>query len=462
MNTMQTFIMKTLDINPIDLKMFINGIGTFSSISNSPFVNKIFMITRTTVLVIATIVTMNIHVALGQPDMAKEISVSTDFASGGGTVKVISSNPAVISVMPHNEGTAGWSQVWWYFVTEGLMPGEQITIQLDRGEPMSSGISPQIFFSYDQEVWGLTDTGQPDEIDGRQFFIYQHVVRGEKIWFAYDLPYTPEHVEKFLVPAVNRNPHAEFKELTKTRKNRSVPYITIEDKNVTAPQKYGIWLQGRAHAFESGACWVLHELTLWLLSDDPLAIALRKNTKIFIVPIVDVDATVEGRTGKYQKPHDHWMAWDEEPEYWPEVGAIKKMLRQLAEQDMVDLFIDFHGPGGLSHPFFIIPEADKLPFDKQRANRNKFFEVLNAKELTEQAKQYQSMNQIHYSERPWENNVISSSHEWVTMRTNQHSLAFTIEVNMNTPLSTLDGYRSEALTLGKAISNYLVHNQHNK
>lgn len=458
---MKTIIIKVLDEVQNNLKKFIYGIQGYSGVCNSQFVNKKSEIIRTLAFAIATIVIMNNHEVRGQSDKISQIMVSTDFVSGGGTVQVISSNPVVIRVKPHDEGKGGWSQVWWYFMANGFTSGEHLTIQLDRGDPMSAGISPKVFFSYDQEVWGLTDTGQPAEIDGRQFFIYQHIVRGDIVWFAYDLPYTPEHVEKSLLPEVKRNPDAELRELTKTRKHRSVPYILIEDKKSEIPQKYGIWLQARAHAFESGACWVLHELALWLLSDDPMAASLRKNAKIVIVPVVDVDAAVEGRTGKYQKPHDHWMEWDEEPEYWPEVGAIKKMLRQMAGQDMVDLFIDFHGPGGASHPYFIIPEANKLPFDKQRSNRNKFFEILNAKELSEHAKQYQSMNQIHYSERPWDG-VISSSHEWVTMRTNEHSLAFTIEVNMNTPLSTIDGYRSEALTLGRAIAAYFIDNHHIK
>jgi hypothetical protein len=420
------------------------------------------MIRRTKEMLVTALIVLSVYAVKGQPHVQREVTVSTIFESGGGTVQVVSSNPVVISIKPHDEGSGGWSKVWWYFMVDQLVPGEQITIQLDRGEPKSGGISPQAFFSYDQEVWGLTDTGQPVVSEGRAFFVYQHIVRGDKVWFAYDLPYTLEHVEKFLLPEVKKLPGADIKELTKTRNNRSVPYILMEDKSSGLPPQYGIWLQARAHAFESGASWVLHELTLWLLSEDPLAAALRKNAKIYIVPIVDVDAVVEGRTGKYQKPHDHWMAWDEEPEYWPEVGAIKKLLRQMADQNIVDLFIDFHGPGGASHPFFIIPESDKLPFDQQRINRSNFLSTLNAKELADQAKQSQSMNQIHYSERAWDKHIISSSHEWVTMRTNQHSLAFTIEVNMNTPLSTREGYRSEALTLGRAISSYFTNKQHNK
>src|SRR5690606_31005583 len=108
--------------------------------------------------------------------MNNNISVSTDFVNGGGTVSVRKSEPVTIRFSPHNEGKGGWSQVWFYFMAEEMAPGEEIVLELDRGNPKSSGISPQIFFSYDQKVWGLTDTGVPMVKEGRDFFLYKHIV----------------------------------------------------------------------------------------------------------------------------------------------------------------------------------------------------------------------------------------------------------------------------------------------
>lgn len=394
--------------------------------------------------------------------MVKNVTISTDFASGGGEVSIHQIDPLKIRFTPHNEGRAGWSQVWWYFLLDGVSAGEEITLELDRGDPKCEGISPQVFFSYDQKSWGLTNTGRDLVKEGRDFFIYKHTVRGSKVWFAYDLPYTTDHVENILVPLVHNKSTSKVITLCKTRNNRTNLAFNLKPYDENTIPKYGIWLQARAHAFESGSSWVLHELTKWLLSNDPKAVALRNSSDITIVPIVDVDGVTEGRTGKYQEPHDHWMRWGDDPSYWPEVGSIKSNIENLAQQNLVDLFIDFHGPGGLSHPYFIIPYSKDLYSDKQRKNRSQFFDVLNAKELDENAKLSQSMNQIHYSERAWDNKVLDSSHEWVTANGNDHTIAFTIEVNMNTPLSTQDGYHSEALTLGRAISNYFVNGRHEK
>ncbi len=390
--------------------------------------------------------------------MGKNISVSTDFLSGGGQVTVQASDPATIRIIPHDEGAGEWTKVWWYFMVEGLTPGEEVKLELDKG----GGVSPQVFFSYDQDVWGLTDEGASETIEGKEFFVYRHTVKSARVWFTYDLPYTAEHAEDLLTPLIRQDEFAEVFTLCSSRKNRkNIGYQLNPGKGNTQP-KYGIWLQARAHAFESGASWVLHELTKWLVSDETEAVELRNTAQIIVIPIVDIDGVSEGRTGKYQKPHDHWMKWEEEPSYWPEVEKIKEGISGLAKQDMADLFIDFHGPGGKSHPYFILPFAKELPYDKQRSNRAKFFESLKAKPLNEQAKETQSMTQIHYSERPWDNAILDSSHEWVSARANEHSLAFTIEVNMNTPLSTQEGYRSEAITLGKAISDYFVNGHHKK
>jgi hypothetical protein len=134
----------------------------------------------------------------------------------------------------------------------------------------------------------------------------------------------------------------------------------------------------------------------------------------------------------------------------------------MAEQNMVDLFIDFHGPGGLSHPFFTVPFSNLLPYEKQARNKEKFLEVLNSKPFDELAKRSQSMTEIHYSDRKWDKNDFSSTHEWVLMTTNDHTVALTLEVNMNTPLSTHDGYRAEAIELGKAIANYFTNDYHQR
>lgn len=385
----------------------------------------------------------------------QSIGVRTDFESGGGKVEIVQKDPLSIEIIPHNEGQASWSQVWWYFKLEGIDPGTNVILRLVIGNPKIDGISPQAFFSYDQQTWALTDIGREISIDGAEYFEYSHKIWNSEVYFAYDLPYTPDHAME-LMNLCSRASGVEEFELCRTKKNRKVGAMKY---HALQQPRFGIWLQARAHAFESGSSWVLHELAIWLVSNDPRANALRQLADIYIVPIIDVDAVVEGRTGKYQKPYDHWMNWHNEPHLWEEIRAIKAHLKQLAEDNLMDLFIGFHGPGSKSNPFFLTPFERYLPYEKQKKNRQMFFESLNSELMTTETKKTESMIQILYSEREWDKKNSSSSHEWVWLNTNDHCIAFTLEVNMNTPFSTHMGYRSEAISLGKAMSNYFINSK---
>lgn len=389
------------------------------------------------------------------------VFISTDFPSGGGTIKLENSHPLTIKVIPHNQNNGGWSQLWWYFKVGGLTPGEEMTIQLDTRDSTIKGISPQINFSYDQKDWGLTNTGVMETIDGKEFFVYKHIVKGNSVWLAYDLPYTTEHIDLLLGPIADINPGVDIVELCRSTGNRPVKALRF-DNTENGENKYGIWLQARSHAFESGSSWVLHELTAWLMSNSPEAMALRKCAQITVIPIVDVDGVQEGRTGKMQEPYDHNRGWENKGSHWPEVRAIKSKIKELAVQNELDLFIDFHGPGNQSHPYFIMPESKDILTPTQSKNRSKFLKILNAKPFDDELRQTQSMSQICYSVRPWERVNKGNSTSWVTLNGTDNTVIVTLEVNMNTPLSTREGYRSEGLVLGKAISKYFTGGAHVK
>jgi hypothetical protein len=395
-------------------------------------------------------------------DSARDILLSTDFVSGGvGSIELSGYDPLTIQFKPHNEGEGGWAQVWWYFSVEGIQPGEKIILELDRGIPASAGISPQVFFSYDQEVWGLTNTGVRALYHSREFFVYQHVVKSNKVWFAYDLPYTPDLLESFLLPKAFRNSDVKVFELCKSKNGRSVRALKFDQYQSGDKKRFGIWLQARAHAFESGTSWVLHELAEWLMAGSPDAKSLLESAQIVIIPIFDIDGVVEGRTGKNQQPYDHNRGWSEEPNHWPETNAARALMKEMANDGMFDMYIDFHGPGNMHHPYFIVPDEDTLPYEKQRQNRKTFFDILQADPLTEEATFSQSMTQFFVSERSWDQSV-SSSREWVIMHTNNHAISLTIEINMNTPLSTRSGYKAEAIALGRAMSRYFSEGHHQK
>ncbi|GAA5222320.1 M14 family zinc carboxypeptidase [Membranihabitans marinus] len=387
-----------------------------------------------------------------------KIKLTTEFPNGGGEVLLKKMDPITIQVVPHNQNDGGWSKIWWHFQVEGISPNENIILNIEKG----SGFAEQVFYSYDDENWALTNSGNIIDIDGIEYVQIHHVMRGEKISFAYDLPYRMKELESKLLPQLQGVPRVKVVDYCKSSHGRVVKAIQLKNTGKKSDRKYGIWLQARAHSFEAGSSWVLHELTKWLISNDLLALQLREIADITILPIVDVDAVEEGRTGKNQKPYDHNRGWSEAKSHWPEVNVTKSKLNKMSSKEMLDMFIDFHGPGNKSHPYFIIAVDKNLKTDIQRTNRQKFFDVLGARSFDENTSKTQSMHQFFYSKREWKSQNHDSSNMWVGQNTTNNVINLTLEVNMGTPLSTLDGYQVEAITLGKAISKYFSQGFHLK
>jgi len=388
------------------------------------------------------------------------ISVSTDFLSGGGRIEISNENPIVLTVNAHKENSDAWSQLWWYFLVEGLEHGDTVTIDLRVSDQSYSGITEKVFFSYDQLVWALTDTGSRSERNGDYYQTYTLKVKSNIVWFAYDLPYTSDSLHKLIRDHIHDTTNVEVISLSKSKNGRDVQGLKIHNHHQSEP-KYGIWLQARTHAFESGTSWVLNELVEWLVSNDPLAKALLECSMIYVFPIIDMDGVDEGRSGKNRLPYDHNRGWALDVSEWEETNQSKTLMRLMVDEDQFDLFIDFHGPGSDSSPYFIVPESSTLPHNKQSVNRSAFFNVLGAKPIEHNLLKKQSMTNFFYSERFWDSTVLNSR-DWVLKHTNDRVVALTMEINMNTPLSTVEGYKEEAITLGRAIARYFTENHHLK
>ncbi|WP_236973503.1 M14 family zinc carboxypeptidase [Membranihabitans maritimus] len=389
-------------------------------------------------------------------DLIPVIKVTTEFPNGGGKIMVEKTDPLVIRVIPHDQNNGGWSKIWWHFKIEGINPGSEITLFIEKG----AGSSERIFYSYDDTNWALTSSGNEVSSEHSVFTKISHIVRGATVSFSYDRPYRLSELQLELLPVLENLPNIEVLDFCQSKQGRHLPAIQLNSTNSNS--KYGIWLQARAHSFEAGSSWVLHELTSWLVSRDPLASNLRKIAEITILPIIDIDAIEEGRTGKNQRPYDHNRGWSHEKNHWPEVNRIKQELKDRTLKNNLDLFIDFHGPGNQRHPYFIVPMEKNLTSNWQRKNRRSFFQVLQAQSFNQMEENTQSMDQFYYSERDYDPKNHDSSNIWVGQNTTESVINLTLEVNMGTVLSTREGFRQEAITLGKAIANYFINGSHKK
>ena len=132
----------------------------------------------------------------------------------------------------------------------------------------------------------------------------------------------------------------EIKELCKTKKGRSVPYIEFGQGEKT------VILTARHHACESTGDYVLEGVLKHLLETH------NKQFRYIAVPFVDYDGVIDGDQGKGRIPHDHNRDYISDSIY-PETQAIMR----LAKSSDLIFGCDFHSPwhkGGENDNCFIV------------------------------------------------------------------------------------------------------------
>lgn len=80
----------------------------------------------------------------------------------------------------------------------------------------------------------------------------------ESVFVAWGPPYTPSAAAQLMREMSKNSPHAAVLELCRSREGRSVPMLHVSEGERTGRQRYGVWVQARQHAWESGSSWVAH------------------------------------------------------------------------------------------------------------------------------------------------------------------------------------------------------------
>ncbi|MBW3598589.1 MAG: zinc carboxypeptidase [Planctomycetes bacterium] len=376
----------------------------------------------------------------GAGDADFTLHVDADFPSGAADVVAIDQEQRRVQIRPPAPENRGWV-VWWYFRLSGIRPGETITLEV--GNPPWS-TPAQAAFSLDNHAWTQTSPGE--KID--EAIVYRQRVDGPEAWFAWGPPFTPNDARRLVDYAGKDLPCAAAFELCRTREGRSTPAVVIDEPG-GEEAKFGVWIQARQHAWESGSSWVCQGAVEWLTSDDPRAAVFRKRAKIYVAPVMDIDNVAVGAGGKEQKPHDHNRDWSNEP-HWPAVAAAIEHIRREDMAGRFDLFIDLHNPApNAQQPFFFLAPTDLISH-KRRANIEHFLSTCKLEmtgPLVFEGKTYESGARYDDAWR-------RISKNWVTKNTRDHVVAVTLETPWNTPHSTPAGYKTVGRQLAMAVERY--------
>lgn len=280
---------------------------------------------------------------------------------------------------------------YWAFCADGFA-GKTITFRFRDNRIGYYG--PAV--SHDLKKWEWLGKGKESNA-----FTYTFGKDENKVYFAHSMLYHPDRFYEFC-----KKKNIEIKELCKSGKGRSVPYITFGSGSRI------ILLTSRHHACESSGDYVLEGVLDGLLAN-PV-----ENARVICVPFVDFDGVVDGDHGKSRSPHDHNRDYDiENSAIYPETAAIRK----FAENGVLYAF-DFHSP------WHCYNENDNVFIVRNRKSKldefSRFSTCLESN-MNEYAFQYKSKND-YPPETNWNSSKTPCFANYMLTNSNA-DIAFTLE-----------------------------------
>ena len=392
---------------------------------------------------------------------AEPLTVTSDFEGASVRDVEIDNTERSIGFMPGGDPVRGWP-CWWYFRVNGITPGETITLRLrgstatasKPGSPLKKPLSPvwampgQATYSTDGKTWLHTEKGKRQE----EWMVYTLKVEATSAYVAWGPPYTPSAAAKFVREMSEKSPHAKAVELCRSRGDRAVPMLHVQEGERTKKQRFGVWVQARQHAWESGSSWVAQGFGEWLLSDHADAAWLRQHAEIFIVPIMDVDNTATGNGGKDAEPQDHNRDWSAEP-HWNEIKAAQRMVGGLIEEGRMDVFLDLHNPAPDDPTFFYILASELLK-EPMLGLRDRFIHLAYSR-ISKIKPLIPMSNKPKVTGANYHPLWRQISANWVSMNGNPHTVSLCLETIWNYQNSTTEGYRAVGANLAAAVREYL-------
>lgn len=385
------------------------------------------------------------------------LSVASDFEGASVADVMIDQTSRTISFMPGGDPERGWP-CWWYFRIDGVTPGQSVTLRL-RGstarlgdkQPLAAAWARprQATWSIDGKSWLQTNAGQADG----EWMVYTFQSNAQSAFVAWGPPYPPGTASALIDQISAASPFAEAVELCRSREGRSVPMLHVREGDRTQSQRFGVWIQARQHAWESGSSWVAQGLIEWVVSDSVDAAWLRQHADIYIVPVMDVDNAATGNGGKDALPHDHNRDWSENP-HWNEVQAAQRRIQELIDAVRMDVFVDLHNPAPGDPTFFYILPHEMLK-EPMISLRDRFIELAYAR-ISRIKPLIPMSNQPKITGSNYHPLWKQISSNWVSMNGNPHTVSLCLETIWNSENSTTTGYRAVGASLAATVRDYLA------
>ncbi|MFH5804068.1 M14 family zinc carboxypeptidase [Alienimonas sp. DA493] len=408
------------------------------------------------VLTLAAPLCWTTHCSAGAAEEPGPMAVDADFEGASVRVLAVDQENREIRFMPGGDPARGWP-CWWSFRLTGLTPGEPVALRLrgsdatvGNAKPLSaSWATPtRATVSHDGDTWLHTAPGRRE--DGET--VYTVTPEGTSLHAAWGPPYTPSDANRFVQRMADGSPHATATVLCESDEGRPVPMLHVREGDRPDDERFGVWVQARQHAWESGSSWVAQGFGEWLLSDAEEAVWLRRHAEVFLVPVMDVDNVATGNGGKNALPHDHNRDWSDAPR-WKEVIHARRKIAGLIAEGRMDVFLDLHNPAPGDKTFFYALPAEHLKASAVPL-RDRFVELTLARlrrpDVAIPVSDRTKPTGADYSPL-WR----QMSATWVNLHGNPHTVSLCLETAWNTSGSTADGYRSVGANLAASVQESL-------
>lgn len=370
------------------------------------------------------------------------LRVSSDFPGGAAEVLDINQQQRRIRFQVPETKTEALRS-WWYMHVTGIRPNEELQLELVFGKAKARRAS----FSEDHVKWRLTAPATIDE--ATDSYLYRQKITGREAWFAWYMPYLSAQADDLTTRAAKQCAHAEKFVLCDSEGGRPIYAIRFSEPGVEAKNRFGVWIQARQHAWETGGSWAAHGLVEWLSSTEPAAIELRRKATITVIPIMDVDSVERGLGGKWQTPHDHNRDWSSKP-HWRAVQAAQQELKRLDCNRQLDLVLDLHDPSWEGEFEFWCNPYPQMKGIRRR-NTDRFLAAAKT-EIVGPLKFDPTVYSPYTLDTPTAGN-------WSSMKTRSHVVGGTCEIGVCPPAGFTGEPPSFQLQAGKelglAINRYL-------
>lgn len=245
------------------------------------------------------------------------------------------------------EGTVRYKQ-WFHCRIAGVRQ-TPLTIHLEGAADTSypSGwVDYRAVYSTDHRRWRRADT----RFDDRGLTI-RVTPETDVIWLAYFAPYDLERLQR-QIGRWCAHEEVQLHALGRTVKGRPLDRLVIGDPRREAPP---VWILARQHPGETMASWWVEGFVERLLDDhDGLAVRLREEATVHLVPLMNPDGSSSGFIRTNARGVDLNRAWDT-----PSADAAPEVHLTLREMERtgVAFCLDVHGDSDLPHSFAVIPRA---------------------------------------------------------------------------------------------------------